>query len=83
MIRISGKIIQNAYDETTDVFNLLDSYSTILKSENTFMKHYYRYKKPFFEFTYTAGLENDSNLKLKNGFHKPYTDTTQSDACNN
>jgi len=24
MIRISGKIIQNAYDETTDVFNLLD-----------------------------------------------------------
>jgi replicative DNA helicase len=24
MIRISGKVIQNAYDETTDVFNLLD-----------------------------------------------------------
>lgn len=57
-----GKLYTNSHYK---LFQLLDSYSTVIESEKTFMQRFYSYNTPYLRCGYTIGFSEDSPLKLR------------------
>ena len=77
MIRISGKVIQNAYEETTDVFNLLDeAESELFKvSEGNIRKDY----ESMASLIFKAQSEIENAMQKEDGMNGVGTGFTELD----